>query len=75
MGHSIQLCNETDRKPQLCSIKPGYQTQSPVFGTELHQILTLSSISNFDEEEATIRVDISLKISWNDTRLSLSDDE
>ena len=66
-------CNVTKTKLQICE---GSDTSYPSnYGQKLLEvkpILTFLNFAEFDPEEKTVTVFVSLMLEWNDTRLSFN---
>ena len=67
----IILCNQQNDTIEICALEPGYKKDSPL-QTKILPIIELKSITKFDEEQGSITLDLNVKVVWNDTRLSLT---
>ena len=60
----------------ICSLISDYKHYLPFNSFEkvlpLHQIYTLTSVGEINEEKGTITLDLVVKTMWNDTRLVLT---
>ena len=75
---SLQLCNETLSSLQICTFTEDYMnsfpTQSIKSKSILHQLFTISSVSDFDSKHNTLTIDMIIKMFWNDSRLTIRSD-
>ena len=79
---SLPICKGGNvTKLQICSFNIGYKKGDPDFdfsekgAMKLMTAITLSSIDDFDEEHRTISLNILLVSRWNDTRITLENND
>ena len=68
----------TNSEEKLCSLVTKYWTD-PVRDPEVRKfvvfpLIQVNSVTEFNWNKGTLTLDLILKLTWNDTRLSLTDD-
>ena len=75
-AHSLKLCNETVTKLQICRFGE-YDKGLPINGKvdkpwdDILESVTIFSVSELDENQNTISLDILLATWWQDRRITL----
>ena len=73
---SLNICNQTVSKLQICSLDPEYNKGSTdyLFNNQKMKMDTrfaVNSIAEFDQNHKHITLDLILSTTWNDSRLTI----
>ena len=70
---ALKTCDNGSFSNELCSLDGSYAKQnpdgSPGNPAKIDQSITFISVTNFDEKESTLGLEVIVKVIWNDTRV------
>ena len=75
VGQSLVSCNESETVSvvQLCTLVPYYDVGVPSEPpARIDPLVTLFSVTELNEDQRTISLNVLLSFWWNDTRLTLT---